>query len=34
MPPNFLAVVDMHDVMHMIGAADCKWSAGQLMHFD
>jgi hypothetical protein len=34
MPTNFLAVVDMPDVMQMIGAADCKWPAGQLMHFD
>jgi hypothetical protein len=33
MPPNFLAVVDMHDVMQMIGAADCKWPAGQLAPF-
>jgi hypothetical protein len=24
MPPNFLAVVDMHDVMQMIGPTDCK----------
>jgi hypothetical protein len=34
MPPNLLAVVDMHDVMQMIGAADCKWPAGHLKHFD
>jgi hypothetical protein len=27
MPPNLLAVVNMHDVMQMIGAADCKWPA-------
>ena len=25
MPPNLLAVVDMHDVMSTIGPIDCKW---------
>jgi len=34
MPPNFLAVVDMHDVMQMIGPTNCTWPAGHLKLFD